>query len=296
MGQTPTEKDRKLSFKKSDIFYILLIFVPVGYIVNFLSSNDTLIFITNFLAIISSAKLMRFASNELIHHLNKSYKTLEDILDVAFNNLVELIITINALVNGQIRVVQAALLGSILSHTLLVLGIFFLVGGIKILYEGKLEEEFTIIGGSKGTTVAQMTSSVLTLACISLVLPAAFGFFVTTSTDKSIEGIVASHKISKAFIGLILLPIVSHCDKYISSAYIERNNHNNECANKRFAIIVISVRSSIQTALIITPILVILGWIINQPMSLSFSIFETVCLVIAVILKNYLVQMGNQIG
>ncbi|CAG8487090.1 17420_t:CDS:2, partial [Dentiscutata heterogama] len=352
----PTERSQKLSFKKTDIFYIFLIFVPVGYIVNFLSSNDTLIFIMNFLAIISSAKLLRFANNELSHHLNSFNETLEDILDVAFNNLVELIITIVALVNGKIRVVQAALLGSILSHTLLILGFCFLVGGIKILEKNKLEEEFNDFGGSKGTTVAQMTSSVLTLACISLVLPAAFGFFVDKSADevmhisygtsivllvisvlylcfrikthkklfarfhekkdnidvimsltlfaimivnivflaqfliKSIEGIVASHKISQTFIGLILLPIVGHCDKYISPTYIERNNHDDKCANKRFAIMVISVRSSIQTALIITPLLVILGWIINKKMSLSFTIFETICLVVAIMLRNYLFQ------
>ncbi|RIB30385.1 hypothetical protein C2G38_1948808, partial [Gigaspora rosea] len=46
-----------------------------------------------------------------------------------------------------------------------------------------------------------------------------------------------------------------------------------------------------QITLFVTPLLVILGWIIGQPMSLFFLPFETVCLFIAVLLSNYLVQV-----
>ncbi|CAG8753517.1 3097_t:CDS:1, partial [Gigaspora rosea] len=89
---------------------------------------------------------------------------------MTFNNLVELIITILALVNGQIRVVQAAVLGSIFFHILLTFGSCFLFGGIYILKNRKVEQEFD-------STVAQMSSSLMTLACITLALPASFSIF-----------------------------------------------------------------------------------------------------------------------
>ncbi|CAG8776037.1 14620_t:CDS:2, partial [Dentiscutata erythropus] len=162
------------SFKRiifHSISNILLFFVPLGYIVHFLNSNAILIFIMNFLVIIPSAKLVKFANSELSRHFGQF---LGSLLGITLDNLVELIITIIALVNGQIRVVQAAVLGSIYSHILLVLGLCFLFGGIKILRDpNKLNKELEY-----NSTIAQMTSSVLTLACISLVIPAAFSLLI----------------------------------------------------------------------------------------------------------------------
>lgn len=44
---------------------------------------------------------------------------------------VQLIIAIVALRHGQLRIIQASLLGSVLSNLLLVLGMCFFVGGLK---------------------------------------------------------------------------------------------------------------------------------------------------------------------
>ncbi|KAF0545766.1 calcium/proton exchanger [Gigaspora margarita] len=317
--------EKNVRHEKSSIFYTLLIFVPVGYILHFLSSNTTLIFITNFLAIIPSARLFKFASNQLSHH--RTNEALGSLMDVALNNFVELVITIIALANGQIRVVQAAVLGSILFHILLILGLCFLIGGIKILKTEKLEQDFESI-----STIVQATSSVLTLACISLILPASFSLFVNQNnipnskvddnyvtlrisygtsivllitcvfylyfklqTHKglfiiivfssillveSIDGVVESHKISKTFIGVILLPIVSHIAKYVNIFSIddkpdnkekmaeyeekmEYKENTKESEEIMAAKTVNLIRSSVQTAIFITPLLVILGWIIN---------------------------------
>ncbi|CAG8800387.1 25654_t:CDS:2, partial [Gigaspora margarita] len=259
-----------------------------------------------------STRLFKFASNQLSHH--RTNEALGSLMDVALNNFVELVITIIALANGQIRVVQAAVLGSILFHILLILGLCFLIGGIKILKTEKLEQDFESI-----STIVQATSSVLTLACISLILPASFSLFVNQNnipnskvddnyvTLQSIDGVVESHKISKTFIGVILLPIVGHIAKYINIFSIEDKPDNKEKMAEyeekmeykentteseeiMAAKTVNSIRSSVQTAIFITPLLVILGWIINQPMSLSFLPFETVCLFIAVMFRNYLLN------
>lgn len=55
----------------------------------------------------------------------------------------------------------------------------------------------------------------------------------------------------------------------------------------------VTVGSSIQVALLITPILVIIGWIINVEMSLFFNIYETAVLFATIILVNYLVVVSE---
>lgn len=56
--------------------------------------------------------------------------TVGGLLNATFGNATEMIISIYALKNGMIRVVQQSLLGSILSNMLLVLGCAFFTGGI----------------------------------------------------------------------------------------------------------------------------------------------------------------------
>lgn len=76
--------------------------------------------------------------------------------------MVELILSVLALREGLIRVVQASLLGSILSNLLLVLGFCFLLGG---MYHES--QRFNV-------TAAQTSASLLAITVGSLVLPAAF--------------------------------------------------------------------------------------------------------------------------
>jgi Ca2+:H+ antiporter len=51
------------------------------------------------------------------------------LLNATFGNATEMIISLYALHNGMIRIVQQSLLGSILSNMLLVLGCAFFMGG-----------------------------------------------------------------------------------------------------------------------------------------------------------------------
>jgi Ca2+:H+ antiporter len=55
----------------------------------------------------------------------------------------------------------------------------------------------------------------------------------------------------------------------------------------------VAIGSSMQIALLITPFLVILGWIIGQPMSLYFQTFETVVFFVSTYLTYYVVQDGK---
>lgn len=55
----------------------------------------------------------------------------------------------------------------------------------------------------------------------------------------------------------------------------------------------VAIGSSIQIALLVTPFLVIVGWIIDKPMSLHFETFETVAFALSVLVVTYTVQDGK---
>lgn len=102
----------------------------------------------------------------------------------------------------------------------------------------------------------------------------------------SIDSIVESAHISRTFIGLILLPIVGNAAEHVTAVVVATKD-------KMDLAIGVAVGSSMQIALLVTPFLVILGWIINQPMTLHFEIFETVVFFLAVLVTNYLISDGK---
>ncbi|KAG0644398.1 Sodium/calcium exchanger protein-domain-containing protein [Tuber brumale] len=329
----------------------LLIFVPLGIVAGAMKWNSTAIFVMNFLAIIPLAALLSFATEELALMVGE---TLGGLLNATFGNAVELIVSIVALTKGEIRIVQASMLGSILSNILLVLGMCFFFGGLK-----HKEQNFN-------TTVASTMSSLMAVASSSLIIPAAlystlvgpkeasfklildlsrgtsvvllilYVLYLVFQLDThaylfdaqhesenddepleqqaallsgvesgvvlvvvtvmvaicaeylvgSIDEIVASSGISKTFIGLILIPIVGNAAEHVTAVVVAMKN-------KMDLAIGVAIGSSMQIALLVTPFLVILGWIIGQPMSLYFQTFETVVFFVSVLITNYLIQDGK---
>jgi Ca2+:H+ antiporter len=89
---------------------------------------DTLVFIVAALALAALATLIGSGTEQLGRNLGPRAT---GILQSALGNLPELLISIFALQAGLVVVVQTALVGSILANTLLVLGLAFLVGGLR---------------------------------------------------------------------------------------------------------------------------------------------------------------------
>ncbi|KLU81346.1 calcium/proton exchanger [Magnaporthiopsis poae ATCC 64411] len=143
---------------------VLLIFVPVGIALGTarhsgVAIRPTLIFCLNSVAIIPLANLLSFATETMAARRGPAVGAL---MNVTFGNAVELIIFVIALVKDEIRIVQASLLGSILANLLLILGMCFLLGGLRFR-----EQVYN-------PTVTQTMACLLSLSVISLVLPTAF--------------------------------------------------------------------------------------------------------------------------
>lgn len=322
---------------------ILLIFVPLGILAELLGWSPVARFSLNFFAIIPLASLLSFATEELALQVGES---LGGLLNASFGNAVELIVSVIALTKGEIRIVQASMLGSILSNILLVLGMCFAAGGFY--YQ---EQEFNM-------TVAQTMSSLMAVGTSALLLPAAFHLAVPTSDHLdaeilflsrgtaiilliiyalylffqlkthasafqaagdvedeeskispwtagamlvlvtvmvsfcadflvgSIDEIVEETGISKTFVGLILIPIVGNAAEHVTAVICSIKGRINLAIG-------VSLGSAIQISIFMTPFLVILGWIIGQPMTLYFKSFETITMFVAVLIVNYLIQDGK---
>ncbi|KAJ7217026.1 Sodium/calcium exchanger protein-domain-containing protein [Mycena pura] len=149
-------------------FNVLLLFVPLSFISDALNFDAALRFSFSFLAIIPLAKLLGDATEQMSAKLGP---TLAGLLNASFGNAVEIIVGIAALFQNQLRIVQTSMLGSILSNLLLVLGCSFLAAGFKFK-----ESNFQV-------TAAQASSSLMTLACITLIIPAAYNFTISPSND-----------------------------------------------------------------------------------------------------------------
>lgn len=102
----------------------------------------------------------------------------------------------------------------------------------------------------------------------------------------SIQDVTRSSLVGETFIGLIVLPIVGNAAEHVTAITVAMKN-------KMDLAIGVAVGSSIQIALFITPLIVILGWIIEREMTLYFTLFETVCLFVSAFIVNFLVLDGR---
>lgn len=102
----------------------------------------------------------------------------------------------------------------------------------------------------------------------------------------SIDSIVETAGISRTFIGLILIPIVGNAAEHVTAVVVAYKN-------KMDLAIGVAIGSSLQIALFVTPFLVILGWIMDVPMTLHFETFETVAFFVSSLVVTLLIQDGK---
>lgn len=138
---------------------ILLVFIPLSIIFEYLHMDPLWVFIGSAAAIIPLAKWMGIATEELSFNLGEG---VGGFMNATFGNATELIIAIFALQRGLVDVVEASITGSIVSNFLFVLGVAFLYGGWR-------KEKQTFNSVAAGTN-----ASLLTIAIMGLVLPATF--------------------------------------------------------------------------------------------------------------------------
>ncbi|HRI56017.1 MAG TPA: calcium/proton exchanger [Anaerolineae bacterium] len=108
--------------------YFLLLFLPIAVVAELLHWPPLAIFAASALAVIPLAGLLGEATEVLAEKVGPRFGGL---LNATLGNAAELIITIIAIRAGQLDLVKASLIGSVLGNILLVLGFSILLGGLK---------------------------------------------------------------------------------------------------------------------------------------------------------------------
>merc|ERR1719197_636308 len=116
--------------------------------------------------------------------------------------------------------------------------------------------------------------SVILLASTTLTV-----FICSECLIDTIKEVSETYGLSKAFIGVILLPIVGNAAEHATAV---------TCAYKGLMDLAlgVAVGSSTQIALFVVPCAVIIGWHYDQPMDLNFSLFDTACQMLTVFLVS----------
>jgi Ca2+:H+ antiporter len=137
----------------------LLAFVPVLFAVQRIKPEaHTLLFVLSVLAIVPLAGLLSHATESVAA---KTGDTVGGLLNATLGNLTELVIALTALHAGQYTLVKASIAGAIVTNTLFMLGMSFLLGGLK-----HHVQEY-----DRGS--ARLQASLLFLAAIGILIPSA---------------------------------------------------------------------------------------------------------------------------
>ncbi len=156
---------------------LLMLFIPAAIVLDRLDDIPAaLVFACAALAIVPMSAVMVSATERIAQHTSA---TIGALLNGTFGNAPELIISLMALRAGLIDVVKASLVGVILGNLLFVLGLAFLIGGLRYRTQKY---------NRKG---ARMQRSVLMIAATSIVVPSVFDGFVPPSMAVQENGLNA---------------------------------------------------------------------------------------------------------
>ncbi|KGF72058.1 cation transporter [Neosynechococcus sphagnicola sy1] len=110
--------------------------------------------------------------------------------------------------------------------------------------------------------------------------------FISDILVESLQETIKTVGLSPLFTGVILIPLFGGVVEYITCITFALKN-------KMEVAMAVAIGSSLQIALFVAPILVLVGWLMGQPMNLDFNPFEIVAVAMAVIICNSISSDGS---
>ena len=312
---------------------VAAVFVAGAAAAHFAHATPVLAFVVAALAIAILARLVGTATEQLGSRLGSSPA---GVVQSALGNLPELFISLFALHQGLTGVVQSALVGSVLANSVLVLGIAFLVGGIRHgtqRFDSPRARSIATLTALAATILsipalthafhspAQAHANALSLICAGVLLVVFFltlpGFLAvgdenapaparwtlsTTIVLLTTTGVAAAfvsdwfvaalkpatHSLgmSQAFAGLVVVAIAGNAVENVVGVQLAARNQPD------FAISVI-ISSSLQVALLLTPLLVFVSLFFAHTLTLAFPTLLAVSLLLAAGITSLIVYDGE---
>jgi Ca2+:H+ antiporter len=185
----------------------LLVFVPAVFAGQALRPEaHTLLFVLSVLAIVPLAGLLSLATESVGA---KTGDAVGGLLNATLGNLTELVIALAALRAGQYMLVKASIAGAIVTNSLFMLGMSFLLGGLKYHLQ-----EFNRIN-------ARLQASLLFLATIAMLIPSAVREADAGSSAAFVQALsvgLAGLLIAAYGFGL-LFSLKTHRELFVSAAH-----------------------------------------------------------------------------
>jgi Ca2+:H+ antiporter len=307
--------------------------VAVAAICHYAGAGAVATFLLAAVALALLARLVGTATEQMGARLGSGGAS---VIQSALGNLPELFIALFALNRGLVDVVQAALVGSILANSVLVLGIAFVVGGLRNGPQRFDSQRARLVSTLAFLAAATMAipslahafhapaaahSEALSLICAGVLLvlfvltlpsflrsapgemhePArwavlptvlvlgASGAAAALTSDWFVTALTpAIHTLhmSEEFAGLVIVAIAGNAVENVVGVQLAARNRPD------FAISVI-LNSSLQIALALTPVLVILSLLFATHLTLVFPTLLAIVLLIAGILGAIIVNDGE---
>jgi Ca2+:H+ antiporter len=312
---------------------LAVVLVVVAAVAHFADATPVLAFVLAALAIAMLARLVGGATEQLGSRLGSS---VAGVVQSALGNLPELFIALFALHEGLTRVVQSALVGSVIANSVLVLGIAFFVGGVRngtqrfdspraravatlttlaatILAIPTLAHAFHAPASGHAKSLSLFCSGVL-IVLFFLTLPgflaggmehapepsrwslrttigilAGSGIgaaFVSDWFVAALKPATESLGMSEAFAGLVVVAIAGNAVENVVGVQLAARNRPD------FAISVI-VNSSLQVALLLTPLLVFSSLFFAATLTLVFPTLLAISLLLAAGITSLVVYDGE---
>lgn len=108
------------------------------------------------------------------------------------------------------------------------------------------------------------------VAIFLLIASTAFAYVTADHLVDSLNGLVAAHpNVSKEWITLIVIPIISNAAEHTTAVVVARKGKFDLAMS-------VAVGSCIQIALFVIPVLILVAWGLDKPLTLLFDPLETV--------------------
>ncbi len=176
-------------------------------------------------------------------------------------------------------------IGALILFSIYVMYLVFQMKTHSHLFDADEEEEAAAGGGGgdggDGTQPMSLAAGVVLLAMISISVVICSELLV-----DSIGGAIETLGLNQVFIGIILLPIIGNAAEHASAVSVAMKD-------KMDLALGVAIGSSIQIALFVIPLVTLVGWMIDQPLTLDFHTFETVVLLMSVLITNVVISSGQ---
>ncbi len=177
---------------RNDPLSIFLLAVPLAIAAEFVEWGDILVFSLSAIAVIPLAHYIGESTDALAHYTGPR---LGGLLNATLGNAAELIITVFAIRAGLLELVKASITGSILGNLLLVLGMSFLLGGLRNGVQTFHRQQ------------AMNNAILLFLSVVALVIPSLFSHTIEATFEGALKVEILSLGVAAIMIILYALGI-----------------------------------------------------------------------------------------